>query len=104
MPSEYEPCGLNLMYSMNYGSVPIVRATGGLKQVAQQYDTETKEGNAFVFENYEPKEFLEKIIEAMELFKNSEEWETIMNNGMEKDFSWNESADKYVNIYKELLK
>jgi starch synthase len=104
MPSEYEPCGLNLMYSMNYGSVPIVRATGGLKQAAKQYEKDTKEGNAFVFQEYNSKDFLAKISEALEMFKDKDEWMNIINNGLSEDFSWDKSAEEYVEIYKELLK
>lgn len=102
LPSEYEPCGLNLMYSMNYGSVPLVRATGGLKEVAVQYNIETKKGNAFVFDKYNAKDFLNKIIEAIELFKDKDEWEIIMQNGLNMDFTWKESAAKYVEIYKNI--
>lgn len=104
MPSEYEPCGLNLMYSMNYGSVPIVRATGGLKEVAEQYNVKTKEGNAFVFDKYDAGSFISKVKEALILFKDKDEWLNIVSNGLAEDFSWSESAHKYVEIYKKLLK
>lgn len=104
LPSEYEPCGLNSMYSMNYGSVPIVRATGGLKEAAVQYNIETKTGNAFVFEIYASNDFLSKISEAVELFKDKDEWNIILENGLNEDFSWRESAQKYIDIYNNIHK
>ena len=104
MPSQYEPCGLNLMYSLVYGTVPLVRATGGLKDVATQYDKKTKTGNAFVFKNYDKSEFVKKVAEALDMYQESDHWEQIIENGMAGDYSWKQSASKYLEIYRSILK
>ncbi len=104
MPSQYEPCGLNLMYSLVYGTVPLVRATGGLKDVASQYNTQTKKGNAFVFKNYDTKDFVKKVEEAVEMFQDKTHWAQIIENGMAGEYSWKNSASKYLDIYRNILK
>jgi starch synthase len=103
MPSKYEPCGLNQMYSMRYGTVPIVRATGGLDDTVEDYSTGGK-GTGFKFEKYDSKELLKAIQRALKVYQQPEEWKKIMRNGMQKDFSWEHSAKKYINLYKDLLK
>lgn len=103
MPSRYEPCGLNQMYSMRYGTVPVVRATGGLDDTVEDYSGSGK-GTGFKFEKYDGKEFLKAIQRALKVFQQPEEWKKIMRNCMMKDFSWSNSARKYVNLYKEVTK
>jgi starch synthase len=103
MPSKYEPCGLNQMYSMRYGTVPIVRATGGLDDTVEDY-TGSGKGTGFKFEKYEPKELMKVIQRALKVYQQPEEWKRIMRNGMMCNFSWENSARKYINLYKDLLK
>ena len=104
MPSKYEPCGLNQMYSMRYGTVPIVRATGGLDDTVEDLGANGK-GTGFKFVKYDSKELLKTIQRAVKTFQQQpEEWKKLMRNGMTKDFSWEHSAKKYVNLYKELLR
>jgi starch synthase len=104
MPSRYEPCGLNQMYSLKYGTVPIVRATGGLQDTIDNFDQTTRKGTGFKFGPYDADEFLKTIRRALDLYGNKRLWKTLMTNGMKKDFSWTASAKKYVNLYKTLVK
>lgn len=103
MPSRYEPCGLNQMYSMRYGTIPVVRAIGGLDDTVEDY-TGGGKGTGFKFEKYDAKELLKAIQRALKVYQQPEEWKKLMRNGMQKDFSWEHSAKKYVNLYKELLR
>jgi starch synthase len=103
MPSRYEPCGLNQMYSMRYGTVPVVRATGGLEDTVEDY-TGNGKGTGFKFEHFEAKELLRILQRAIKVYEQPEEWKKLIRNGMQKDFSWESSARKYVSLYKELLK
>ena len=99
MPSRYEPCGLNQMYSLRYGTVPVVRETGGLADTIQDYDTQNQKGTGFVFKDYNGDELLSAIKRALILFKNRAAWKNLMLQGMEKDFSWEASAKKYIQLY-----
>jgi starch synthase len=103
MPSRYEPCGLNQMYSMRYGTIPIVRDTGGLADTVEDYSGDGK-GTGFKFEKYEPKDMLKAIQRAIKVYHQPEEWKKIMRNGMSKDFSWSNSAKHYVSLYRELTR
>jgi starch synthase len=103
MPSKYEPCGLNQMYSMRYGTIPIVRATGGLDDTVEDYSGSGK-GTGFKFDKYDSQELLKVIQRALKVYQQPEEWKKIMRNGMLRDFSWENSARKYINLYKDLLK
>jgi starch synthase len=104
MPSKYEPCGLNQMYSMRYGTIPIVHATGGLDDTVDDYAGSGK-GNGFKFEKYDTRELLRTIGRALKILQQQpEEWKKIMHNGMLRDFSWENSARKYINLYKDLLR
>lgn len=103
MPSRYEPCGLNQLYSLKYGTVPIVRETGGLADTIQDYDPETENGTGFVFKDYDPDELLKAIKRALAVYKDKEKWKKLMLSGMQKDFSWKASAEKYVHLYKKAL-
>ncbi len=102
MPSQYEPCGLNQIYSLKYGTVPIVRATGGLDDTIQ--DVEGANGTGFKFKKYESKELLKAIQRAVKAFGDQKAWLKIMKTGMSKDFSWESSAKKYISLYRNLLK
>lgn len=102
MPSLYEPCGLNQMYSMRYGTVPVVRATGGLQDTVQQFDPATGSGTGFKFGAYDAGGLLEKIHEAIYFYQRPEAWQTIQRNGMLVDNSWTASAKKYVDVYEAL--
>jgi starch synthase len=103
MPSKYEPCGLNQMYSLMYGTVPIVRSTGGLADSVQPFNGKNGIGNGFVFEKYSAKEMIAQIKIAVKLYStNSEKWNAIMANGMRSNFTWMNSSKKYVDLYKKL--
>ena len=104
MPSLYEPCGLNQMYSMRYGTVPIVRATGGLDDTVANFDPSSGKGNGFKFQEYRSAALLEKIREALYFYGNPEAWRQIQLNGMAMDNSWTAAARKYIEIYEELSK
>ncbi len=95
MPSRYEPSGLNQMYSLRYGSPPIVRATGGLEDTID-------ESNGFKFSGYDPQDLLAAIRMALAAYRNREEWVERMRRGMSQDFSWNSSAVKYQELYRTL--
>jgi starch synthase len=102
MPSLYEPCGLNQMYSMRYGTVPIVRATGGLDDTVQQFNPSAGSGTGFKFGPYEAGALLEKIREALYFYARPEQWRKIQHNGMLVDNSWEAAAKKYLELYQEL--
>ena len=99
MPSRYEPCGLNQIYSLKYGTVPIVRATGGLDDTIEPYDRYTGLGTGFKFSDYKGDALLEAIRGALTVFRNKPAWQKLMRNGMAKDFSWNHSAREYTRVY-----
>ena len=102
MPSRYEPCGLNQMYSLRYGTVPVVRSTGGLADTVTEYDPDTGRGTGFCFKNYDADDFKAAIDRALALYPNRQQWQRLMLNGMRQDFSWTESAKRYVELYKRL--
>jgi starch synthase len=102
VPSRYEPCGLTQIYALRYGTVPIVRATGGLDDTIQQFNPSTGEGTGFKFVEFEANAFLDQIRAAAETFNNKDLWKTIVQNGMLADFSWEESAQEYVSLFKKL--
>ncbi len=96
MPSFFEPCGLGQLIAMRYGSVPVARETGGLK------DTVIPSETGFTFKEYKANKFLETIKQTLEKFKDKNYWKELQKNGMEKDFSWEKSAKEYLEIYKKL--
>lgn len=102
MPSRFEPCGLNQMYSLRYGTVPIVRAVGGLVDTVRPYQPGNGQGNGFLFSDYEPGMMLRTIEAALAAFANKEIWTRLQKNGMRADFSWDRSAAEYVKIYTRL--
>ena len=100
MPSQFEPCGLNQMYSLRYGTVPIVRATGGLDDTVEEFDRVSETGNGFKFKNYDSGAFLEKIYEAMFCYAEPETCRKIQLNGMRIDNSWEKAARNYLQLYR----
>jgi len=102
MPSQYEPCGLNQMYSMRYGTVPIVRATGGLDDTVENFNEERGTGNGFKFQDYSAGALLEKIREALYFYNKPDAWRVIQRNGMLRDNSWPTAAQKYIDLYERV--
>jgi starch synthase len=100
MPSQFEPCGLNQMYSLRYGTVPVVRATGGLDDTVEDFDRARGTGNGFKFGPYSASAMLEKISEALYCYAEPEVWKQIQRNGMRVDNSWQAAAQKYLELYR----
>jgi starch synthase len=103
MPSRYEPCGLNQMYSFMYGTVPVVRATGGLADTVKDVDQDPQQGTGFVFQAYSSGEMLDAIKRALRHYADRENWRKLQLRGMNQDFSWRKSAKKYVELYELAL-
>jgi len=103
MPSRFEPCGLNQMYSLRYGTVPIVHATGGLADTIADYDPDTEAGNGFVFDNYLPESMYYAIARAVVAFSDQTRWQRLMQRGMRQDLSWTASAEKYRQLYRRIV-
>ncbi|MGD9076758.1 MAG: glycogen synthase GlgA [Desulfobacteraceae bacterium] len=103
IPSRYEPCGLTQMYALKYGTVPVVRSTGGLDDTIVPYDPKTREGNGFKFGPYKPASFVAAIRKAVDLFHNAEAWKKLLANGMKADFSWDRSAQSYLELYRRVI-
>jgi starch synthase len=99
MPSRYEPCGLNQIYSLKYGTVPIVRATGGLDDTIEEWDAATGKGTGFKFAGFDPEDLLVEIDRAIAAFKDKPAWARLMRNGMAKDYSWTGPAKEYQRVY-----
>ncbi len=100
MPSHYEPSGLNQMYSMRYGTVPVVRATGGLDDTVEQFDPRTGKGTGFKFREYSGEVMLETLRQATTLYRTDQNaWQVLMRNGMAQDYSWSTAAREYVKVY-----
>ena len=102
MPSRYEPCGLNQIYSLRYGTVPVVRATGGLDDTIEPWDAQSGKGTGFKFTEYTGEALLSTIRAALTAYKDQKGWQQLMRNGMGKDFSWNASAREYARIYERV--
>jgi starch synthase len=101
MPSWYEPCGLNQMYSLRYGTVPIVRATGGLEDTVVDPDESVDDATGIKFQHYTAEALLWAIERAIGVFRgNPERWRRMQRNGMARDFSWDVSAREYVKVYR----
>ncbi len=103
MPSRYEPCGLNQIYSLRYATIPIVRATGGLKDTVEEFDPSRGTGNGFVFEPYEGGALLAAIDRALAVFRQGDEWARVMKNAMAADYSWARSARDYEKLYRDVV-
>ena len=104
MPSRYEPCGLNQMMSMRYGTVPVVRDTGGLSDTVADYREKTKAGTGVTFAEYDARSLIAAVKRAVFLYGKKAHWRTMMKNGMAMDFSWRASAEKYERLYGEAIK
>jgi starch synthase len=102
IPSRYEPCGLTQMYAMKYGTVPVVRATGGLIDSVEEFDPKTGTGNGFKFAAPEPAPLVDAAARAVAMFKRPTEWRRLVANAMAADFSWTRSAAAYLDLYKKL--
>ncbi len=103
MPSLFEPCGIGQLIALRYGTVPIVRETGGLKDTITPYNKYTGEGNGFSFTNYNAHDMLNVIQLAIETYKDKKQWLAIQKNGMKAETSWKDSAKKYYELYKKLV-
>jgi starch synthase len=101
MPSRFEPCGLNQMYSLRYGTVPVVRAVGGLYDTVRNYDERTGDGTGFIFEAYTPVALEGALRRALQMYPIADAWAHIQQAGMGEDHSWDTSARQYVDVYKE---
>ena len=102
MPSRYEPCGLNQIYSLKYGTVPVVRSTGGLDDTIEPWDARSGKGTGFKFSDYIGEALLLTIKHALQAFRDPASWQVLMRNGMNKDFSWIASAKEYVRVYERV--
>ena len=103
MPSRFEPCGLNQLYSLRYGTIPIVRATGGLEDTVADYDPATGLGTGFKFRGYTPSAMVEAVRRAVELYPNKAAWTRLQQAGMRQDHSWDVSAREYVKVYRSAM-
>jgi starch synthase len=104
MPSRFEPCGLGQLISLRYGSIPIVRAVGGLADTVTDFNPRTEKGNGFVFHRYSSKALLMAIARAVENYKYSKTWVDLVKNGMKQSFSWEIPAKKYLTLYRKTIK
>ena len=102
MPSAFEPCGLSQLIALKYGAIPIVRATGGLEDTITGYPMD--KGDGFKFWNYSPYAMMDCIRYAINIFKDKKDWQQLIKNAMSADFSWDRSAQKYVEAYENALK
>jgi len=102
MPSRFEPCGLNQMYSLRYGTVPVVRAVGGLVDTVRPYNPTNGQGNGFLFSEYYPAAMMRALGAALAAYPNKKIWTRLQKNGMRADFSWDRSAGEYVKMYQQL--
>jgi starch synthase len=103
MPSRYEPCGLNQMYSLAYGTIPMVRATGGLDDTIEPFDPATGQGTGFKFTEPTSEALLQTAREAIALFRQPQHWHLLMQNGMACDFSWDRSAREYEALFQQIV-
>jgi starch synthase len=103
MPSRYEPCGLNQMYSLRYGTVPLVRHTGGLADTVARWNPETREGTGFVFYDFTPDALFHTLEHALEVWRDRDAWADLVQSGMAADFSWERQSAQYVDLYRKML-
>ncbi len=104
MPSRYEPCGLNQIYSLRYGTVPVVRATGGLDDTVEEWNPEQATGTGFKFHGYQPNDLLAAADRALAVFHDKDAWTKLMRNGMAQDHSWEGPAREYAAVYEEVAR
>lgn len=103
MPSRYEPCGLGQMIALRYGTIPLVRKTGGLSDTIKEFDEGAGTGNGFLFEGYKPSSLVKMVKKALTVYEKKPVWGRLVKNAMSCDFSWEVSAQKYVELYHSLL-
>jgi starch synthase len=99
MPSRFEPCGLAQLIALRYGTVPVVRATGGLADTVRDYDPVNETGNGFRFEAYDPWQFFAAVVRAAETFRHPKSWSWLVQHDMREDVSWTRSAQRYAQLY-----
>jgi starch synthase len=102
MPSRFEPCGLGQLIALKYGTVPIVRKTGGLADTIENLSLDGKKGTGFVFENYLTEDLLATVRRALETYHQPKIWKGLVQRGMLQDFSWDASAQKYLELYRQI--
>jgi starch synthase len=105
MPSIYEPCGLSQLYALRYGTIPVVRNTGGLHDTVHNYSPDTwttRRGTGFVFNGYEQENFLAALNQALKIYNSPKVWQAIIRRAMRQDFSWHKSATSYLSLYNRL--
>ncbi len=102
MPSRYEPCGLNQMYSLRYGTAPLVRRTGGLADTVSEFDPRGGEGTGFLFDDFEAQALFDALRRALGVWENPDAWARMVQNGMAEDFSWDRQGPDYEAIYREV--
>ncbi|MFC1596295.1 glycogen synthase [Candidatus Margulisiibacteriota bacterium] len=103
MPSRYEPCGLGQLISLKYGTIPIVRETGGLADTIVDYNSNKRSGNGFIFKEYQAAGLLDAVKRAVDTFREKTAWTKLMQRAMLADFSWNLSAKEYIKLYKRAI-
>ncbi|HEX9059421.1 MAG TPA: glycosyltransferase, partial [Clostridia bacterium] len=105
MPSKFEPCGLGQLISLRYGTIPVVRSTGGLVDTIKDYTLDPKKGNGFSFTEFSKDKFYDALMRAIKLYKQSPaKWQELVGRALKLDFSWNASAEKYMDLYKKAIK
>lgn len=104
VPSRYEPCGLTQMYALKYGTIPLVRAVGGLQDTVKEYQAKTNEGSGFKFDQYEKKALIKSMNKALALYQTQSAWKNLMKNAMKENFGWPRIADQYLQIYQKALR
>ena len=103
MPSRFEPCGLGQLIAMRYGSIPLVRDTGGLADTVENFDPATGTGRGFVFERYDSMDLFATVVRAIETYKHKTVWRQLCARNMKLDFSWSVSAPRYVDLYEKAV-
>jgi len=104
MPSRYEPCGLDQLYALKYGTIPIVRAVGGLEDTVEEYNPQTDQGTGFKFKEYEVEKLFQTIQRALSFYRDKPRWKRLIQRAMNQDFSWEKSASQYESLYQKALK
>jgi starch synthase len=102
MPSKFEPCGLTQLYALKYGTVPVVHATGGLRDTIRQFDANTASGHGFTFAEHSPQALVDAVVQAVAVYRQPKLWESLMRSAMACDFSWRGPAKEYVKLYESL--
>ncbi|MFA5070276.1 MAG: glycogen/starch synthase [Patescibacteria group bacterium] len=102
MPSRFEPCGLGQLIAMRYGTIPVVRKTGGLKDTVEEFNPKSGRGTGFLFKNFDAKELLAAIEKSLKIYQNKRAWRKLVKNAMNQNFSWDRSGQEYLKLYKKL--